>query len=181
MPRDDIGRAADRTRLEQLIGADLREMTAESDWIARVFAERNDVSPNEFRALLFVMIAETRGAQLTAGELRRQMGMSGAAITYLVERMAEAGHLRREADPADRRKVILRYTEHGMDLARTFFAALARHNHGAMAQLPDSDLEAAHRTFAAMVGAMRGFRGDLATPPAGLVPGEGRLLQVEAP
>jgi DNA-binding MarR family transcriptional regulator len=58
------------------------------------------LSPNEFRALQFVMIAEAQGIPLTAGELRRQMGLSGAAITYLVERMTETGHLRRETDPS---------------------------------------------------------------------------------
>jgi DNA-binding MarR family transcriptional regulator len=143
-------RTADRLRLEQLIGADLRSLTSESDWIARTFAERNNVSANEFRALLFVMIAETNGVRLTAGDLRRQM--------------SEVGHLRRETDPSDRRKVILRYGEHGMEVARTFFSRLAQHNHGAMAELPDSDLEAAHRTFDAVVGAMRGFRAELVSP-----------------
>ncbi|MBJ7339960.1 MarR family winged helix-turn-helix transcriptional regulator [Mycolicibacterium sp.] len=164
MARSGTDRAADRRALERLIGADMRELTSESDAISRAFAEQNDVSANEFRALLFVMIAETRGVRMTAGDLRKQMGLSGAAITYLVERMTEVGHLRREGDPADRRKVILRYGEHGMELARAFFTNLAQHNHGAMADLPDSDLEAAHRTFAAMVEAMKGFRADLASP-----------------
>lgn len=158
------GRATERHHLEQLIGADLRELTSESDWIARTFAEQNNVSANEFRALLFVMIAETQGVRLTAGDLRKQMSLSGAAITYLVERMVTTGHLRREADPADRRKVILRYGEHGMEMARRFFTSLAQYNLDAMAELPDADLEAAHRTFAAMVGAMRGFRADLLSP-----------------
>lgn len=160
--RSGTDRATDRHHLEQVIGDDLRELTSESDWIARDFAERNNLSANEFRALLFVMIAETQGIRLTAGELRRQMSLSGAAITYLVERMVATGHLRREADPGDRRKVILRYGEHGMTMARTFFTSLAQHNHGAMAELSDSDLEAAHRAFAAMVGGMRGFRAGLA-------------------
>ena len=156
--------ATDRLQLERLIGADLRELTSESDWIARTFADQNNVSANEFRALLFVMIAEAGGVRLTAGDLRKQMGLSGAAITYLVERMTDTGHLRRETDPADRRKVILRSGERGMDIARQFFAGVAQHNHGAMAHLPDSDLQAAHRTFTAMVGAMKGFRADLRKP-----------------
>ena len=155
--------ATDRTDLERLIGADLRRLTSESDWIARTFAEQNNVSANEFRALLFVMIAETTGVRLTAGELRRQMGLSGAAITYLVERMSQTGHLRREVDPSDRRKVILRYGDHGLEIARAFFTKLARHNHGAMAHLSDTELEAAHRTFTAMVDAMKCFRSDLPT------------------
>jgi DNA-binding MarR family transcriptional regulator len=85
--------------------------------------------------------------------------------------MSEVGHLRRETDPSDRRKVILRYGEHGMEVARTFFSRLAQHNHWAMAELPDSDLEAAHRTFVVMVGAMRGFRAELVSPGGSQSPG----------
>jgi DNA-binding MarR family transcriptional regulator len=149
-----------RLQLERLIAADLRELTSESDWIARSFAEQNKLSANEFRALLFVMIAETGGVRLTAGELRKQMGLSGAAITYLVERMTGDGHLRRETDPSDRRKVILRYGDRGLDVARQFFTMLGQHNRAAMTHLPDTDLEAAHRTFCAMITAMKSFRDD---------------------
>jgi MarR family transcriptional regulator, organic hydroperoxide resistance regulator len=158
-PRTDT--ADPRTQLERRMGADLRELTSESDWVARRFADQNNVSANEFRALLFVMLAERTGEYLTAGELRRQMGLSGAAITYLVERMAENGHLRRETDPSDRRKVILRYADHGMSVAMAFFSNLAKYNQEAMAHLPDEDLEAAHRVFTAMIEAMRGFREEL--------------------
>jgi DNA-binding MarR family transcriptional regulator len=162
--RNGTDRGDDRLQLEQLIGADLRALTSESDWVSRTFAEQNDLSANEFRALLFVMIAETNGVRMTAGDLRKQMGLSGAAITYLVERMSGAGHLRREADPTDRRKVILRYDDRGLEIARTFFLRLAQHNHEAMAELADSDLEAAHRTFGLMVNAMKSFRADVTAP-----------------
>ena len=155
---------ADRVELERAIGFDLRELTSEADWIARAYAEQNDLSANEFRALLFVTIAEHGGVRLTAGDLRKQMGLSGAAITYLVERMSATGHLRRESDPSDRRKVILRHGEQGIEIARTFFTALATHNHDAMADVPDADLQAAHRTFAAMVVAMKGFRAAMPEP-----------------
>ena len=152
-----------RTQLERRMGADLRELTSESDWMSRIFADQNDLSANEFRALLFVMIAEQSGVKLTAGDLRRRMGVSGAAITYLVERLAETGHLRREADPRDRRKVILRYGEHGMGVAMKFFGRLAEHSQQAMADLPDEDLEAALRTLRAMIDGMRSFRAELPT------------------
>jgi MarR family transcriptional regulator, organic hydroperoxide resistance regulator len=158
---DTTNLATDREHLERRIGADLREMTSESDWMARSFAELNHVSANEFRALLFVMIAESKGIRMTAGDLRRQMGLSGAAITYLVERMAETGHLRREVDPSDRRKVILRYADHGLDVARSFFSGLFEHNHRALTDLPDQDLEAAHRVFSALIAAMQSFRADM--------------------
>ncbi|BBZ26434.1 hypothetical protein MMAD_07290 [Mycolicibacterium madagascariense] len=160
-----VGDEGDRARLERLIIADLRELTSESNWVARTFAEQNQLSANEFRALLFVMLAETNGVRLTAGELRKQMGLSGAAITYLVVRMTGIHHLRREVDPTDRRKVILRYDERGLAVARAFFAKLAAHNHGAMADLADADLVAAHRTFGAMVSAMQNFRTEIAVRP----------------
>ena len=129
--------------------------------MARAFAGRNQVSANEFRALLFVMIAEASGVRMTAGDLSKNMGLSGAAITYLVERMADNGHLRREVDPTDRRKVILRYGDHGMTVAREFFTRLGAHNHEALADLPDEDLHAAHRTFGALVTGMRAYRAEL--------------------
>jgi len=143
---------------ERLIAGDVRALTAESDQIGREFASRNDVSANDFRALLHVMVADAAGAPLTAGELRKLMGTSAAAITYLVERMIESGHLRRESHPGDRRKVILRYDDHGLAVANDFFTPLAAINSRALADLPDSDLDAAHRVFTALLAGMREFR-----------------------
>lgn len=152
---------ADRAALEALIAADVRALSAESEQIGRVFAAQHSVAPNDFRALLHIVVAESAGTPLTAGELRRQMGMSGAAITYLVERMIASGHLRRDSDPADRRKVILRVADHGRGVAGQFFAPLAEHTTAAMAGLPDDDITAAHRTFSALIDAMAAFRRDL--------------------
>lgn len=156
MPRADR-----RAALESLMAADVRALTAESDQIGRHFAGRHDVAANDFRALLHVMVAETAGTPLTAGELRKRMGMSAAAITYLVERMITSGHFIRESDPADRRKVILRVAEHGMTVARGFFTPLAEQTHAALAGLSDEELNTAHRVFAALIEAMRAFRGEL--------------------
>ncbi len=151
----------DRDALEATIAADVRAMNAESDEIGRLFASRHDVAANDFRALLHVMVAETEGVPLTAGELRKRMGMSAAAITYLVERMIVSGHFRRESDPRDGRKVILRVADHGVDVARGFFTPLAEQTHTALAGLSDDELAAAHRTFTALIDAMRQFRGQL--------------------
>lgn len=147
-----------RDDLERSIASDVRALTAESEQIGREFANRNDVTANDFRALLHIMVADAAGTPLTAGELRKLMGTSAAAVTYLVERMIASGHLRREPHPGDGRKVILRYDDHGLAVARNFFAPLQRINSEALADLPDADLAAAHRVFTALVGAMREFR-----------------------
>jgi DNA-binding MarR family transcriptional regulator len=89
------------------------------------------------------------------------MDVSPAAITYLVDRMIDAGHIRRESDPADRRKALLRYESSGMDLAHGFFTPLGAHLRAELAELPDADLMAAHRVFSAMIAAMSTFEDDL--------------------
>jgi len=156
-----------RAALEQQISAYLRVMTAESEQIGRAFAAVHEVRPTDFRALMHVMVAETAGEPVTSGELRQRMGLSGAAITYLVDRMMASGHITRQSDPADRRKVILRYSDSGLATARAFFAPLGTHSHDAMTELPDADLEAASRVFTALVDAMRRYQDDLASfkPP----------------
>jgi len=144
------------------MSADMRAVTAQSDRIGRHFARQHDVSGTDFHALLHIMVAETAGTPLTAAQLRQRMDVSPAAITYLVDRMIDAGHVRREPDPADRRKTLLRYEKPGMALARSFFNPLGAELRSALADLPDRDLAAAHRVFTAMIAAMSTFESQLA-------------------
>lgn len=164
--RDDGDRRLDRAGLEKLMSADMRAITAQSDRIGRYFARRNDVSGSDFHALLHIMVGETAGAPLTLAQLRQRMDVSPAAITYLVDRMIEAGHIRREPDPMDRRKSLLRYEKPGMALARSFFTPLGAELHSTLADLPDRDLAAAHRVFTAMIEAMSTFEAQLAAEQA---------------
>ncbi len=148
------------------MSADMRAMTAQSDRIGRHFARQNDVGGSDFHALLHIMVAETAGEPLTPAKLRQRMDVSPAAITYLVDRMMDAGHIRREPDPEDRRKTLLRYEKSGMALARSFFTPLGTEVRSALADLPDRDLAAAHRVFTAMIEAMSTFESQLAAPGA---------------
>jgi DNA-binding MarR family transcriptional regulator len=150
-----------RPQLEKLMSADMRAVTAQSDRVGRYFARQHSVSGSDFHALLHVMVAETAGTPLTMAQLRQRMDISPAAITYLVDRMIDAGHIRRESDPADRRKALLRYEASGMELAQEFFTPLGIHMRAGLADLPDEDLAAAHRVFSAMIAAMSSFEGDL--------------------
>jgi DNA-binding MarR family transcriptional regulator len=150
-----------RDALESLMSADLREMSTESDQIGRLFAASHELRPTDFRALLHVMVAETAGRPMTSGDLTERMGLSGAGITYLVDRLIESGHIRRESHPDDRRKVVLRYSKPGLDTARSFFNPLGMHTRAAMSDLPDADLAAAHRVFTALIAAMRHFQTEL--------------------
>ncbi len=155
--------AIDRVGLETLVVADARALTGESDQVGRAFAAVHSVRPSDFRALLHILVAENGGTPLTSGELSQKMGLSGAAITYLVERLITSGHIRRDSHADDRRKVVLRYSGPGLATARSFFNPLGVHTHAALKDISDSDLEAAHRVLGALVAAMRHFQAELAS------------------
>lgn len=150
-----------RDALESLISADLRELSTESDQIGRLFAASHHMRANDFRALLYIMVAETAGRPMTSGDLSQQMGMSGSAITYLVDRLIHAGHIRRDNHPGDRRKVVLRHGESGLTTARSFFGPLSTHTRVALGNVSDDELRAAHRVLDALMSAMRSFRREL--------------------
>lgn len=154
----------ERAELERQLSADIRAITAQSDRVGRHYARINDVSSSDFHALLHIMVAETAGRPLTLAQLRQRMEVSPAAVTYLVDRMIESGHIRREADPDDRRKWLLRYETRGMSMAHSFFTPLGGHLRSAMVDLTDRDLTAAHQVFQAMIGAMTTFEDELHAP-----------------
>jgi DNA-binding MarR family transcriptional regulator len=54
-------------------------------------------------------IIESHG-KLTAGELAARSGLSGGAVTGVLDRLERAGYARRVADPGDRRRVSVEVT-----------------------------------------------------------------------
>src|SRR5687767_14978126 len=47
---------------------------------------------------------------VTAGELAREAALTTGAVTSVIDRLERAGYAKREADPADRRKVLVKMT-----------------------------------------------------------------------
>jgi DNA-binding MarR family transcriptional regulator len=50
---------------------------------------------------------------LTSGELADRTGLTTGATTRLIDRLERSGHVRRRADPTDRRKVVVEPAEPG--------------------------------------------------------------------
>ncbi len=150
-----------RDAVEALIVSDVQALSAESDELGRVFCAQHDLTINDFRALLHIMVAERDGEPLTQSQLGQRVGVSGAAITYLVDRMVQSGHLIRAAHPSDRRKVLLRYADHGSAVARSFFTPLGRHTETALDDFSAAELATAHRVMNALIESMRAFHAEL--------------------
>jgi DNA-binding MarR family transcriptional regulator len=72
------------------------------------------------------------GGAMTPGELGRRTGLTTGPTTRLIDRLEQAGYVRRASDPGDRRKVIVELVAHpsGLDEA----LAPARRKIGAIVQ-----------------------------------------------
>ncbi|GAB3701297.1 MarR family winged helix-turn-helix transcriptional regulator [Mariniluteicoccus flavus] len=143
------------------LGEVIRELTNASARIGHGFASRQGLHDNDFRALTLIYSAENAGTPLTPSELARQLRLSSAAITYLVERLVGSGHARRDSDPRDRRKVVLRYAPHGHATAGAFFGPLGAHLGRALAEHEPGDVEAALRVLRDVVASMHAYGDEL--------------------
>ena len=78
---------------------------------------------------------------LTAGELAKRTGLTTASITGVLDRLEEAGFVRRERDPVDRRRVIVRLDAgRGMRDVAPVFAPVIAAWRAVAAQYTDDEL-----------------------------------------
>ncbi|MDQ0984091.1 MarR family winged helix-turn-helix transcriptional regulator [Streptomyces sp. V2I9] len=68
-------------------------------------ASRLGLNITDLTCLGFVLEAEGTGTAATAGELARRAHLTTGAITGVITRLERAGYVRRQSDPADRRRV----------------------------------------------------------------------------
>jgi DNA-binding MarR family transcriptional regulator len=144
----------------------LRRYGAETARIVEIFARRHRLSPYDVHALVLIMNAERAGEPCTAGDLQRALTLTSGAVTGVIDRLARAGHVRRETDTADRRRVRLRTDEPGRQLGREFFGPLARRTDPIMAGRSAAELAAIERFLAETVRATAEYRDELERQPS---------------
>ncbi|WP_067962517.1 MarR family winged helix-turn-helix transcriptional regulator [Nocardiopsis trehalosi] len=66
-------------------------------------AEAAGLQPTEWYAVSIVALA----GRITSGDLAARAGLTTGATTRLIDRLEKAGYVRRTADPADRRRVVV--------------------------------------------------------------------------
>jgi DNA-binding MarR family transcriptional regulator len=92
----------------------------------------------EYKALGLLMQAG-EPHRSTPGRLGQRMELSSGAITNRLDRMEEAGLLRRLPDPDDRRSVLVELTEHGADTYRSAVGVQAEKEALIAAALTDAE------------------------------------------
>lgn len=130
----------DRARLVTALLAQVQGLALASDQVSTLFAAQHQLKSSDFRALTAIHRAEQQGRPLTASQLAEELQLSGGAVTYLVDRLAASGHVVRAPDPDDRRRVLLRFAEHGRQVAAEFFGPVAQAHQAAMEAYSEEDL-----------------------------------------
>ncbi len=138
----DIGRGG---RLDEIAEALPQRAAA----ISRLFIKNTSIAVSRTEANVMRRLSEEprRITELAGGE-----GVTQPAMTLLVNRLEDRGWVEREADPSDRRAVLVRLTETGaavFDRLRAEYRALL---HEEMATLPDEDVAALARAVEILDG-----------------------------
>ena len=103
---------------------------------SQAVAERVGLNPTALECL--GILVET--GPIPAGRLAEMTGLTTGAITGVVDRLEEAGFVRRERDPNDRRRVIVRPLSERLPDVAPFFDPLQRAMAGLYARYSDQEL-----------------------------------------
>lgn len=100
-------------KLDRVLVA-LRQIMRITDDYAKALARETGLTTSQ---LLVLQSIDERG-ELTAGGIARQVKLSQATVTSIVDRLAEAGLVVRQRGDTDKRQVFVRTTEKGDVLMR---------------------------------------------------------------
>ncbi|WP_238018168.1 MarR family transcriptional regulator [Dactylosporangium sp. AC04546] len=151
----------ERAQLNSDIVHALHHYSGHAQQIGDRFAALHHLGATDLQALMLILEAEREGRPLTPGALGAELNFSSGAVTGLIDRLEGGGHVYRDRDPGDRRKVLLRYAEPAAAMARSFFAPIARRAEGVLDQFSEAELRTVHRFLTAMSAAMREHRDEL--------------------
>ncbi len=94
----------ERADLEVAFAAAMRRTGSLMQLMGQAAADRIGINNTDLNCLNILSFS----GQMTAGELARATGLTTASITGVIDRLEEAGFVRRERDPHDRRRVVVR-------------------------------------------------------------------------
>jgi DNA-binding MarR family transcriptional regulator len=98
-------KASARSGLEQRITEQLgRRLSARTLLFHQAIADRLGLNPTDLKCLDLARAER----DITAGRIAELTGLTTAAVTSVIDRLERSGLIRREKDPGDRRKVIVR-------------------------------------------------------------------------
>ncbi|SDT64688.1 MarR family winged helix-turn-helix transcriptional regulator [Jiangella sp. DSM 45060] len=158
MATETPGEAGPRDARTDAVIRQLQLLGAEMADLARRFGAAHDIDHSAARALLVLVAAAREGRDVTAGAIGRELGLSSASVTALVDRLVASGHLRRETDPRDRRRVLVRLEPSAAALGPAYFGPLAVDMADRLAGYDEHDLDVVQRFLTTALEALVAHR-----------------------
>lgn len=113
----------ERTELVARLSYELgRELSARTVMFHSAVAGKLGLSVTEHKTLDLL----SRNGPVSAGRLAELTGLTGGAITGMIDRLEKAGFVERTADPKDRRKVIVQSVDAKYDDVAWIFDSLGK-------------------------------------------------------
>jgi DNA-binding MarR family transcriptional regulator len=100
----------------------LRRSSAAGVLHGQTIARRVGVNSTDLECLDLILMS----GPSTAGEIARHTGLTSGAVTGLIDRLERLGLVERTADPADRRKVLVRVREDKIGPIAALYAPLEK-------------------------------------------------------
>jgi DNA-binding MarR family transcriptional regulator len=127
----------ERARLAAQFGEGFRKTGSLMQLMGQAAADRIGLNATDLNCLNILSFS----GEMTAGELARETGLTTASITGVADRLEEAGYVRRERDPKDRRRVVIRLVlESALRDVAPVFLPLIRAWQGVVDEYTDDEL-----------------------------------------
>ena len=114
----------------------LRQVNVQGSLFGQTVAIRLGLSESDIEALSMLIDSGTA----TAGWLAERMGLTTGAVTRVVDRLEQAGYVRRVSDPSDRRRVIVEVVPEKMVDVEALLDRVGRASSSEIAHYSDEQL-----------------------------------------
>lgn len=136
-------------------------------------AEAAGLHATEWYALSLI---DFHGA-LTSGELAGRTGLTTGATTRLIDRLEKAGFVRRQADPSDRRRVIVEPVQDALGRIEDVVSPARRHVADVLAHYDDEQRALLFDYFARAAPAFRAASEEIRASTVGVRRGRTRKVE----
>jgi DNA-binding MarR family transcriptional regulator len=155
----------DRAALLAAIDRETRQASALGVMFSQTVAAQLGITPTDLECLDIIGLEGV----ITAGQLAVATGMTTGAVTGILDRLEKAGFARRERDPSDRRKVLVRALPAAERRIGPYYRSLAAAMAELLSRYSDAELEMVHdfmsRSHSVMVGEVAKLRARAAKRP----------------
>jgi DNA-binding MarR family transcriptional regulator len=154
---EDLSAPADAEPGMQVVHL-LRAVTLELNLLGADFAAANGLHITDLRAIIELLDAERAGVTATPTWLGQRLQLNSASVTALADRLERMGHVQREHDAVDRRRVLLSVTPRAKRLGLAFFGPLFDRITGELSRFDAAGVQAIQQFLRNLTGEITAHR-----------------------